>query len=128
VFLRAAEPGSARPQAAPPAREQPRRAPAAEQGMETYRIEVGKQHGVLPKNIVGAIANEAGLDSTQIGRVEIREDHSLVDLPEGMPRNIFQHLRKVWVAGQRLQLSRVAGARDAAGPQKRHPHKGRPRR
>jgi ATP-dependent RNA helicase DeaD len=135
VFLREAEPSPARPQTATSARDKPRRTPAAEQGMETYRIEVGKQHGVLPKNIVGAIANEAGLDSTDIGRVDIRDDHALVDLPEGMPKNIFQHLRKVWVAGQRLQISRLAGDRDSGPSKKPRPsvpppraHKGKPRR
>ena len=75
--------------------------------MRTYRIEVGHQHGVKPANIVGAIANEAEMDSQHIGRIEIFDDHSLVDLPEGMPREIYRELQKVWVAGQQLQLSKV---------------------
>ena len=78
----------------------------SDEGMETFRIEVGHQHGVLPKNIVGAIANEADLDSQYIGRIDIRDDHSLIDLPEGMPKEVFQQLQKVWVAGQRLQISK----------------------
>jgi hypothetical protein len=65
-----------------------------EQGFETFRIEVGVDHGVQPGNIVGAIANEAGLDSKNIGRVDIRGDHSLVDLPSGMPSEIFKHLKR----------------------------------
>ncbi|SFN15162.1 DEAD/DEAH box helicase [Dokdonella immobilis] len=77
-----------------------------EPGMETFRVEVGHMHGVKPGNIVGAIANEAELDSKHIGRITIREDHSLVDLPEGMPSEILQHLKKAWVAGQRLRISR----------------------
>jgi len=76
-------------------------------GLETYRIEVGHQHGVKPGNIVGAIANEAELDAQHIGRVQIFDDHSLVDLPEGMPKEIFQHLQKVWVSGQQLEISRL---------------------
>ena len=84
----------------------------SDEGMETFRIEVGHQHGVLPKNIVGAIANEADLDSQYIGRIDIRDDHSLIDLPEGMPKEVFQQLQKVWVAGQRLQISK-AGAGDS---------------
>jgi ATP-dependent RNA helicase DeaD len=78
----------------------------AEPGMETFRVEVGHMHGVKPGNIVGAIANEAELDSKHIGRITIREDHSLVDLPEGMPSEILQHLKKAWVAGQRLRITR----------------------
>jgi ATP-dependent RNA helicase DeaD len=75
--------------------------------LETYRVEVGSQHGVKPGNIVGAIANEAGLDGKFIGRVVINEDHSFVDLPEGMPKEVFKALQKVRVAGQPLQISRA---------------------
>ena len=79
----------------------------AEEGMETFRIEVGEAHGVKPGNIVGAIANEAGLDGRHIGRVVIREDHSFVDLPEGMPKDVFRNLQKARVGGQKLQISRA---------------------
>jgi ATP-dependent RNA helicase DeaD len=78
-------------------------------GFETFRIEVGHAHGVKPGNIVGAIANEAGLDSKHIGRVDIREDHSFVDLPEGMPSDVFKILKKVWVSGQQLRITRGSG-------------------
>jgi ATP-dependent RNA helicase DeaD len=75
--------------------------------MEHFRIEVGHAHGVLPGNIVGAIANEAGLDGKHIGYIDIREDHSFVDLPEGMPREIFRELKKVKVRGVELRITRV---------------------
>jgi ATP-dependent RNA helicase DeaD len=78
--------------------------------METFRVEAGSLHGIKPGNIVGAIANEAGLDGTHIGRVEIRDDHSFVDLPEGMPKEVFKHLRRVKVAGRELKISK-AGAK-----------------
>jgi ATP-dependent RNA helicase DeaD len=78
--------------------------------METYRVEVGHAHGVKPANIVGAIANEAGLSGEHIGRVVIRDDHSFVDLPEGMPKEIFRQLQKVRVAGQKLEISRALKA------------------
>jgi len=76
--------------------------------METFRIEVGSVHGIKPGNIVGAIANEAGIDGVHIGRVDIREDHSFVDLPEGMPKQVFKALQKVRVAGLELKISKVA--------------------
>ncbi len=85
-------------------------------GFETFRIEVGSAHGVKPGNIVGAIANEAGLDSKHIGRVDIRDDHSLVDLPEGMPAEIFRHLKKVWVSGQQLRITRGGEAHEGGKP------------
>ena len=75
--------------------------------METFRIEVGSVHGIKPGNIVGAIANEAGIEGVHIGRVDIREDHSYVDLPEGMPKEIFKELQKVRVVGRELRISRV---------------------
>jgi ATP-dependent RNA helicase DeaD len=90
----------------------PRAAPDV--GMETFRIEVGHAHGVQPGNIVGAIANEADLESRYIGRIDIRDDYSLVDLPEGMPRELLEHLKRVYVAGQPLRMRR-AEAEDTAG-------------
>ena len=75
-------------------------------GMERFRIEVGYKHGVKPGNIVGAIANEAGLDSQHIGHIDIHTEHSTVDLPLGMPKEVFQDLRKTRVCGQRLDISR----------------------
>jgi ATP-dependent RNA helicase DeaD len=80
-------------------------APAGQ--MDTFRIEVGSVHGIKPGNIVGAIANEAGIEGVHIGRVDIREDHSFVDLPEGMPKQIFTQLHKVRLAGRELKISRV---------------------
>ena len=81
--------------------------------METFRIEVGHAHGVKPANIVGAIANEAGLDSANIGRIDIRDDHSMIDLPQGMPGDVFKHLKKVWVSGQQLRITRAGEEPDA---------------
>lgn len=77
--------------------------------MISYRIEVGASHGVKPGNIVGAIANEAGLDGKYIGRIEIHEDYSTIDLPDGMPKEIFQSLRKTRVQGRALDISEVKG-------------------
>jgi ATP-dependent RNA helicase DeaD len=82
-----------------------------EKGMERYRIEVGYKHEVKPGNIVGAIANEAGIDSQYIGRINIHDDFSLVDLPEDMPKELFNSLKYVWVSGQQLQISRLSGER-----------------
>ncbi len=78
-----------------------------EKGMERFRIEVGHNHNVMPGNIVGAIANEAGLDAQHIGRINIHDDHSTIDLPGDMPEEIFKELKKVWVSGQTLKISRL---------------------
>lgn len=85
-----------------------------EAGKERFRIEVGHADNVKPGNIVGAIANEAGIDSKYIGRISIYDDFSVIDLPEGMPPKIFKHLQKVWVANKQLQISRFNSGGDAA--------------
>ncbi|WP_288381686.1 DEAD/DEAH box helicase [uncultured Massilia sp.] len=77
-----------------------------EPGMATFRIEVGHQHGVKPGNIVGAIANEAGMPAKYIGRIEIYDDYSTLDLPDDMTPDLIDHLKTVWVAGQQLNMTR----------------------
>ena len=78
------------------------------EGMERFRIEVGHDHEVQPGNIVGAIANEAGLDAENIGHIDIRDKFSFIELPEGMPKAVFNDLQKVWIGGQKLKISRLA--------------------
>ena len=80
-----------------------------EDGMQRFRIEVGHDHQVKPGNIVGAIANEAGIDSKFIGRINISDNYTLVDLPSDIPKEIFNDLKKVRVAGQKLNISALAG-------------------
>jgi len=69
-----------------------------------YRVEVGHARGIKPGNLVGAIANESGLDAKRIGRIEIFEDHSLVQLPATLPRRILKHLQAVRVGGLPLRI------------------------
>ncbi len=88
-------------------KESSRKTSELDQGMQRYRIEVGHAHTVKPGNIMGAIANETGLEGSEIGRIDIYDDYSLVDLPEGMPNDTFYALKKVWVSGQQLKISRV---------------------
>jgi ATP-dependent RNA helicase DeaD len=78
----------------------------AEAGAERFRIEVGHEHGVKPGNIVGAIANESGLDGEHIGSIEIEAEYSLVDLPAGIPKDVFEDLKKTRICGQLMNISR----------------------
>ncbi|NOT85841.1 MAG: ATP-dependent helicase, partial [Methylococcaceae bacterium] len=75
--------------------------------MELFRIEVGHAHGVKPGNIVGAIANETGIDGDHIARIKIEENYSTVELPAGMPKDLIEELKKIRVAGQQLKISRM---------------------
>ncbi|HEX7418171.1 MAG TPA: DbpA RNA binding domain-containing protein, partial [Steroidobacteraceae bacterium] len=104
--------------------------PARGQPLATFRIEIGHTHGVKPGQIVGAIANEAGLAGAQIGRIDIRDTHSFIDLPAAMPRATLRSLARVRVAGHLLRLSRED---DKTAAQERGPARGagertRPRR
>jgi len=108
-------------------------APHSEEGMLTYRLDVGIAHGVSPGNIVGAIANEAGLDSQHIGRIKLYDEYSTVDLPDGMPADIFQQLKKTRVCDRRLDLSLMAGSsghsgKEYSGSKKKHSTKANGRR
>ncbi|MBA2649496.1 MAG: DEAD/DEAH box helicase [Legionella sp.] len=78
--------------------------------LNQFRLEVGRIHGVKPGNIVGAIANEAGLQSRNITRLKILDDHSLVCLPKGMTPEAMQDLTKAWVCGRQLKLTLIGSA------------------
>lgn len=86
-----------------PKREKGRASPVE---MEMFRIEVGRSDGVKPGNIVGAIANETGIDGDHIARIKIEENYSTVELPAGMPKDLFQALKKVRVVGKPLNISK----------------------
>ena len=75
--------------------------------MRRYRIEAGLEHGVRPGDIVGALANEAGIDGEYIGNINIQDNHSTVDLPEGMPKEVFEQLKRVRVRQQAMNISLV---------------------
>ena len=83
--------------------------------LERYRLQVGREHGANAGHIVGALANEAGIDSRNIGRIELFGRYSTVDLPRGMPKHILMHLQKVRIFQQKLAIQRDNG-RGPAGP------------
>ncbi|MBI2786873.1 MAG: DEAD/DEAH box helicase [Legionella longbeachae] len=77
---------------------------------DLFRIDVGKVHGVKPGNIVGAIANEAGLQSRHITGLKIHDDHSTVRLPKDMSKEVMSDLTKAWVCGRQLKLTLIGNA------------------
>ena len=84
--------------------------------MATYRISVGRRQKVEPRQIVGAIANEGGLGREDFGHIDIRADHSLVELPENLPAETWARLRGTRISGQLIQLGRDQGAGDPGRP------------
>lgn len=92
---------------------EPRR---CEEKMETFRVEVGHVNQVKPGNLVGAIAGETGIAGARIGRIAIFDEYSMVDLPVGMPADMFHELKKVRVAGRPLNITRIGEDRVTAAP------------
>ncbi|MCI0655110.1 MAG: DEAD/DEAH box helicase [Methylococcaceae bacterium] len=96
---------------------------------ERFRMEVGHIHGVTPGNIVRVLAGEAGLNTQHIGRIDIQDEYTTVDLPEGIPNEVFRGLKKTWLAGQPLKISRLESysspeaspSKKAAKPWKKFP-------
>lgn len=99
--------------------ERRRAADEAAMEMENFRVEVGSTHGVQAENLVGAIANEAGLDAAFIGRIKIGETHSTVELPSGMPKFLLKDLKRVWVCERQLNMSKVSDGTEGAAPESR---------
>jgi ATP-dependent RNA helicase DeaD len=111
----AAAPRSGAEPAAGPGADRPKRRRTRrehEEPQATYRLEVGRRDGVQPANIVGAIAHTADLAGTQINGVDIRDDHTLVRLPAGLPMQVLAKLRRVRVRGKVLDISRLDLPRD----------------
>ena len=91
-----------------------------------WRVAVGRRHGIQVRNLVGAIANEGKLANSQIGSIELKGDHSLVELPADLPPATLDALRKARVGGQPLRIERFDGAsaapRTAARPRRTPAH------
>jgi ATP-dependent RNA helicase DeaD len=88
--------------------------------MRSFTIDVGRSHGVMPKDIVGAIANEGGIGARQIGAIKLFDTYSTVELPAGLPNEVFQALGRTWIRGQRINLQPTeGGARKPSAPPKR---------
>jgi ATP-dependent RNA helicase DeaD len=88
--------------------------------MATYRIAVGKRHKVEPRQIVGAIANEGGLSRQDFGHIDIRADHSLVELPADLPGGAWDKLQSTRISGKLIELTRDGGGPPARERKPRH--------
>ena len=87
--------------------DRPERRPraAVDIDLKTFRLDVGRDNDVAPRNIVGAIANEGGIDSKHICNISIQNDHTYVDLPANLESKTINHLRDVWVSGKKLNMT-----------------------
>jgi len=102
--------------------ERPRKAKVTRSDVDwqTYRLEVGKEHGARPGDIVGAIANEISLDSSYIGAINLHDKHSFVQLPKGIPTAAFNQLKGVRVRRQPLSISVSDAPVESQKPRRRN--------
>lgn len=91
--------------------------------MAVYRLAVGKRQHVRPGAIVGALANEGGLSNKDFGRITIAVDHTLVELPKGLPQSVFDNLRDTRISGQLINIEK-----DNGRPGRRDDYRGDDRR
>ncbi|MEM9589087.1 MAG: DEAD/DEAH box helicase, partial [Planctomycetota bacterium] len=99
-----------------------------EPGMNRYRVAVGRRDGVRPGNLVGAVANEAGIEGEYIGQIRIFDSYTMIDLPEGMPNDVYDTLQRTRVAGKPLRLKLADDDRgERRGPPHRKTHHKKPK-
>jgi ATP-dependent RNA helicase DeaD len=70
-------------------------------------IDLGDQRGIRPKDIVGAITNEAGIPGHSIGSIEIGEKRTLVEVPESVADKVIRALARTTIKGQRVTARRA---------------------
>ena len=93
---------------------------------DTYRLDVGKRQHVRPGAIVGALANEGGLNSKDFGRITIGGDFTLVELPKNLDQSVLDRLEDTRISGQLINIQRDHGAppRDRGGRDDRGGYRG----
>ncbi|MGR2740496.1 DEAD/DEAH box helicase [Billgrantia sp. Q4P2] len=101
----------------PPRRDRDSRGPS--EGMTRYRVAVGHKDGVKPGQLVGALANEGGIEGSRIGRIDIRNAFSVVELPSSLPPSILAKMARARVAGRPLEISEDGGAPERAPRRRR---------
>ncbi|WP_197377726.1 DEAD/DEAH box helicase [Mycolicibacterium baixiangningiae] len=77
--------------------------------LATYRIAVGKRHKVMPGAIVGAIANEGGLNRSDFGHISIKPEYSLVELPANLSEDTLKKLERTRIQGMLINLEPERG-------------------
>ena len=89
----------------------PRGRKTAAEGNAMYRLAIGRRNRVQPGSIVGALANEGGFNSSEIGGIDIRSDHTLVELPAELSKDQWRALSKTRIGGELIDLQLDSGRR-----------------
>lgn len=89
-----------------------------EAGFKTYRLAIGKEHKIRAGDIVGALANEGGINSSAIGNIKLFHNYSTVDLPDAIPNDVLEDLKNIRIRNVPSQLrpwSQDGGPRGGGG-------------
>lgn len=89
----------------------------SDEGLTTYKIQVGHEQRVSPGSIVGALTNEGGLDGSQVGNIDIRGGFSLVDLPKDLNLGDLSDIR---INGNPLDIQPDRGGNRGGGQRGGH--------
>jgi len=73
-----------------------------ERGMSRIYIDIGRDDGVRPADIVGAIANEAGVPGRAIGAIDLYERFSFVEVPENLTERVIRALKRTTIRGRKI--------------------------
>ena len=92
--------------------------------MVRYRLEVGIKHGITLEKLKKTLVEESGVDKNNINNVDIKNFYTLMELPDEMPQDIFQHLKSVEINQQKLDIKRI---KNRNHPKRRHHRSGRGR-
>lgn len=96
-------------------------------GLIRYRIEVGRRQQLTEAALIALLVEESGVDQRLIGPIHIHADHTVVALPDGMPGEIFQHLKTVQFNHCPLRIKRTDDEPPTRKPRRTKRRKTRPR-
>tara|TARA_B110000093_G_scaffold34755_1_gene35966 strand:- start:1333 stop:3147 length:1815 start_codon:yes stop_codon:yes gene_type:complete len=90
--------------------------------MRRYRVAVGHRDNIKPGNVLGAIANEAEISSEFIGAIQIFQDFTTVDLPDEMPKETIEILKKTRVFDKKLSIEELTEKNNTTSPREKSDH------
>ena len=82
----------------------PSRTPESRGAMSRLFVNAGKADGMTPRDLVGSIANESGISSDQIGKIELRDTHSIVEISTPVAEAVANKMNGITVRGKRLTM------------------------
>lgn len=75
--------------------------------LQRYRLDVGKRQKVELETLEDLLVEESGVDRKNIQNVSIRNDYTLLELPDEMPTDIFLHLKNITINGYKLNIKKL---------------------